>query len=140
MALVLDTSVILAALDPDDDDHRRCAAILENAREPLVVPIPVLTELDHLIARRGKTQAWHGFIQDVAEGAFELHLATPALVFQAAALQARYTDLRIGFVDAAVFLTCVELGEDKVATLDHRHFSVLRTEDGRALRLLPEIE
>jgi len=41
---------------------------------------------------------------------------------------------------AAVFLTCVELGEDKVATLDHRHFSVLRTEDGRALRLLPELD
>lgn len=45
----------------------------------------------------------------------------------------------LGFVDAAVFVACVALGEEKVATLDRRHFSVLRTEAGRALDLLPTV-
>lgn len=54
----------------------------------------------------------------------------------AARIQATYRDLRIGFVDAIMFLTCMELGEDKVATLDRRHFSVLKTAEGRSLRIV----
>ncbi len=43
-------------------------------------------------------------------------------------------------MNAAVFATCEALGETKVATLDRRHFSVLRTEDGSTLDLLPVAE
>ena len=137
MALVLDTSVLLAGLDREDPEHGPSGALLGAATEELVVPAPVLTELDHLLGKRGKTDLWMSFAADVGAGAYRLHPTGPDGVAAAADLQARYRDLGIGFVDAAVFLTCVELGEDKVATLDHRHFSVLRTEDGRALRIVP---
>lgn len=137
MALVLDTSVLLAGLDRDDPKHGPCGALLEAASEGFVVPIPVLTELDHLLGRRGRTDLWMAFAADVGAGAYLLHPTAPEGVAAAAELQARYRDLDIGFVDAAVFLTCVELGEPKVATLDRRHFSALRTEDGRALQIVP---
>jgi uncharacterized protein len=138
MSLVLDTSVLLAGLDREDPQHPRCAALLEAATEPLVVPVPVLPELDHLLGRRRKTDLWIAFAADIAGGAYELHGTSPSEVAAAADLQTRYRDLRIGFVDAVVFLTCVELGEEKVASLDRRHFSALRAEDGRALRIVPE--
>ena len=138
MALVLDTSALLAGLDREDPAHGPCGALLEASSERLVVPTPVLTELDHLLGKRGKTDLWMAFAADVGAGAYLLHPTGTDVVAAAADLQARYRDLGIGFVDAAVFLTCVELGEDKVATLDHRHFSALRTEDGRALRIVPE--
>ena len=46
MALVLDTGVIYAALDENDADHERCAALIGSAQETLIVPSPVLVELD----------------------------------------------------------------------------------------------
>lgn len=135
--LVLDTSVLLAGIDREDPAHGPCGTLLEAASEPLIVPVPALTELDHLLGRRGKTGLWMSFANDVAAGAYVLHPIAADDLAAAARLQARYRDLGIGFVDAFVFLTCVELGERKVATLDRRHFSVLRTEDGRALEILP---
>lgn len=137
MALVLDTGVLLAALDPDDVDHARSAQLLRETWEPLVVPVPVIVELEYLIGRRAKPRLWLAFAEDVATGAYRLHPLTPDLVVRAARIQAKYQDLSLGLVDAAVFLTCVDLGERRVATLDRRHFSVLRTEDGGALELLP---
>jgi len=135
--LVLDTSVLLAALDPDDVEHMSSFSLLDEPTERLVVPVPVLGELDHMIGQRGKVELWHAFVEDLGAGAYDLHPTDPRLVVRASGLQARYADLGIGFVDAAVFLTCVELGEPKVATLDRRHFSVLRTPDGKALEILP---
>jgi predicted nucleic acid-binding protein len=137
MALVLDTSVLLAALDPNDSDHRSASSLLEDHRELFIVPVSVLVELDYLIGRRGKTDVWGAFAEDLAAGAYELHPLSPDLVLRAARLQKQYGDLRLGFVDASVFLTCVDLGEPKVATLDRRHFSVLRLPNGSLLEILP---
>ena len=49
----------------------------------------------------------------------------------------RYRDLPLGFVDAAVLSIVERLGEAKLATLDHRHFAVVRPRHVPALRLLP---
>lgn len=137
MSLVLDTSVLLAGLDREDPEHARSASLLQDTAEPLVVPVPVLSELDHLLGKRRKHDLWMAFVDDVAAAAYTLHPIAAGDVAAAARLQERYRDLQIGFVDAAVFLTCVELGESKVVTLDRRHFSVLRTEDGEALEIVP---
>ena len=140
MALVLDTGVLVAALDARDHDHARCADLLTSSQEDLVVPAPVLVEVNQLLEARSGLRAWVSLTRRVAEDGYGLFHIAPDVLVRAAALQERYADLRIGFVDAAVFLTCLELGEDKLATLDHRHFSVLRTDDGRALRLLPKLD
>jgi hypothetical protein len=110
----------------------------DPASGQLFVPAPVLNELDHFMRKRGIADRWLTFCEDVAEGRYRLHPLNPASLLEAARLQSKYQDLRLGFVDAVVFLTCVELRELKVATLDRRHFSVLRTPDGKALEILPE--
>ena len=43
----------------------------------------------------------------------------------------------IGFVDAAVLAIAERLNEPKLATLDHRHFAMLRPRHVEALSLLP---
>lgn len=75
MALILDTGPLYAVLDRDDQYHRACRRLLEDSTEPLIVPAPVLVEVDY---------------------------------------------------------------EPKVATLDRRHFGMLRPRHVDALRLLPE--
>ncbi len=49
----------------------------------------------------------------------------------------RYADSDIGFVDAAVLAVVERLNEPKLATLDHRHFAMLRPRHVDALELLP---
>ncbi|MGH2748471.1 MAG: type II toxin-antitoxin system VapC family toxin [Actinomycetota bacterium] len=137
MALVLDTGVVLAALDAEDPDHDRCAELMGDADEQLLLPVPVLVELDYWIAKKASVEVWQAFCEDIDAGTYSLMHLDSHLLVAAAELQVRFADPRIGLVDAAVFSTCELIGEDKVATLDQRHFSVLRTTDGRSLRLLP---
>lgn len=138
MALILDTGVVYAALDENDRDHAACAALLSSAEEELIVPEPVLVELDYWLRKNATIDVWLAFVEDTQAGAYSLWPVDASLALAAAHVQARFADQRLGFVDAAVFATCEALGEPKVATLDHGHFGVLRTADGAALRLLPE--
>ncbi|MGC2375097.1 MAG: PIN domain-containing protein [Solirubrobacteraceae bacterium] len=137
MALVLDTGPLLAALDTADPDHARCAALLSEAGEDLVVPILVLAELDYWCHRRLGAAAWLFFLEDLLDGAYRLETATTADLTRCREIQARYDDQQIGVVDASVLALIERLGESKLATLDHRHFGILRPEHTEALSLLP---
>lgn len=137
MALVLDTGVLYASLDADDQDHVPCVELLDQATEPLVIPCPVLVELDYLVRKTAGVDPWLAFCDGVHEGAYSIFSLNARHVARAAALQAQFADQPIGFVDAAVVATCEALGEGKVATLDHRNFSLLRTNGGKAFDLFP---
>lgn len=135
--MVVDTGVLFAAADRNDPKHASCRDLLQGTREQLVVPVPVLVEFEYLVARRLPPGAWLALAGDLASDAYTLHPLDADGLLASARLQQRYADLPLGLVDAAVFTTCVALGERKVATLDHRHFSVLRTPSGDALEIVP---
>jgi hypothetical protein len=48
-----------------------------------------------------------------------------------------YEDLDLGLVDTCTIALCERLGETAVATLDRRHFSVVRPRHCTHLELLP---
>jgi predicted nucleic acid-binding protein len=48
-----------------------------------------------------------------------------------------YLDLPLGIVDAAVVAIAERLGLSEVATVDHRHFTVVRPRHVSAFTLLP---
>lgn len=139
MALVVDTGVLYAAIDGVDRDHERCRDLLEGRDDIIVIPTPVLVEVDQLrTRRRARLEAWEALCREIDGGAYALFDATPPMVRRASEVQRRYADMPIGYVDAFVYVTCEALGETSVATLDHRHFSVLRTKGRKPLRLLPD--
>jgi hypothetical protein len=137
MALVLDTGPLLAALDAADPDHERCASLLRKAREDLVVPILVLAELDYWCHARLGAHAWISFLEDLLAGAYRLETCTSADLTRCHELQQQYEDQSLGVVDASVFALVERLRESKLATLDHRHFAVVRPAHTQALELLP---
>jgi predicted nucleic acid-binding protein len=137
MALVLDTGPLLAALDAADPDHRRCARLLSEASEGLVVPILVLAELDYWCHQRLGSSAWLSFMDDLLAGAYRLETATMGDLMRTHEIQTQYDDQSLGVVDASILALVERLGESKLATLDHRHFSVLRPAHVEALQLLP---
>ncbi len=138
MALVLDTSALLAALDAADPDHERCATLIAGSSEELVVPVLVLGELDYWCHERLAPAVWLDFLQDVLDGAYSVEHPTRADLERCRELQSTYADLKVGVVDASVMAAVERLDESKLATLDYRHFGTMRPQHVEALELLPE--
>lgn len=138
MPLVLDTGPLLALLDADDPDHERCLVMVDEIAEDLVVPAPVLVELDYWVVKLLGAEAWTIFVEDLVRGAYRLQNLDEDDLMRAAELEGVYATLDLGLVDAAVIATCERLEETKVATLDRRDFSVVRPRHCDALRLLPD--
>ena len=137
MALICDTGPLLAALDAADPDHERCARLLTDADEDLVVPALVLAELDYWCARRLSPDAWLIFLDDLLAGVYRVEPPTVPDLSRCRDLQERYADLKLGVVDASVVALAERLAETKVATLDHRHFGTVRPAHVEALELRP---
>ena len=135
---MLDTGPLLAALDRADPDHQRCASLITNADEDLVVPGLVFAELDYWCHERLGGDVWLAFLEDVLAGAYRVEQPSDADLRRCHELQSEYRDLALGVVDASVLALLERLMEPKLATLDHRHFGVVRPGHAEALRLLPE--
>ena len=137
MALILDTGPLFAAMDRSDADHERCAALVEGTREPIVIPAPVMVEIDWLSGRRLLPDAFLGLLEDIRDKRLAVEDMRIDDYERSRELVDRYRDLPLGFVDAAVLSIVERLGEAKLATLDRRHFAVVRPRHVPTLRLLP---
>ncbi len=76
-------------------------------------------------------------LDDVRAGAFEIAPLIAPDYERVSELMTTYSDLRVGFVDAAVLAIVERRREPKLATLDRRHFATMRPQHVRALELLP---
>jgi uncharacterized protein len=137
VALILDTGPLYASLDRSDNDHLACRRLIESTTELLVIPAPVLVEVDFWIHRRLHQGVLLALIDDIKEGAYRVEDLTATDYRRVHELCDRYADLDIGFVDAAVMAIVERLGEPKLATLDQRHFSAVRPRHRESIALLP---
>jgi len=137
VALICDTGPLYAAMDIADQDHVACARLLETTDEQVLVPAPVVVELDWLVGERLGPDAFLSFLADSLDGLLEVVDLQTQDYLRVRELLDRYRDLALGFVDAAVLSVVERLGETKLATLDHRHFTVVRPCHVPAIRLVP---
>ena len=139
MALILDTGPIYALYDLTDARHSVCRELIVAARERLVIPSPVLVEVEHLFVRDGHAGAFLILLNDIVRSAYRIEDLQPPDYERARQLCDRYADSDVGFVDAAVLAVTERLNEPKLATVDHRHFGMLRPRHVDALELLPAL-
>lgn len=138
MALILDTGALYAALDRSDDAYGACRRLIDDAAEPIVIPAPVLIEVDYLIHTRLHPGVLVSLLDDIDGGAFGVAELVSDDYRRVRQLCDQYADADIGFVDAAVLAVVERLREPKLATLDRTHFGLLRPTHVKALQLLPE--
>lgn len=124
-------------MDRNDRHHGVCAALLSDTAEEVLVPAPVLVEIEWLTRRRLDARSFDVLMRDVKAGLLRIVDLTRVDYGRAGELVAMYADFPLGFVDAAVLAVVERLGERKLATLDHRHFRAIRPRHVESLELLP---
>jgi len=135
--LIVDTGPLVATADRADKDHHACRALLEGDEGPLVTTALVIAEAAYLIDRQ---------LGPAAEAALYASITSRQLLVEnledsdwerIAGLVTTYASLRLGGTDASVVTLAERLGTTRIATLNHRHFTVVRPRHADAFELLP---
>jgi hypothetical protein len=127
--IIVDTGPLVAAALYRDPDYRRCVDLfagLHLAKREMVIPAPVIAEVGYLLGTRAGAEAEAFFLRSLAEGVFQVEDLTTADHERVADLVEQYGDLPLGTTDAAVITVAERLDVPEVATLDDRHFTVVR--------------
>jgi predicted nucleic acid-binding protein len=138
--ILCDTGPLVAAALSNDADHHACVELLTGlhlAGRPLLLPAVVTAEVGNLLAREAGAQVASLFLRSVADGDLQpVELVAEDYARMAEPVET-YGDLPLGTTDAAVVALAERLGVTEVATLDRRHFTVVRPRHVEALTLLP---
>lgn len=135
--IIVDTSVLLSAMDADDPAQGRAAAVLRGTAGARFLSPFVLAELDYLLAKRVGPHVARRLLDEVIDGAYHLEPFDSTDLARAAGIIDRYRDLDLGLADASIVVLAERHRVNRIATFDERHFRALRGPDGRPFRILP---
>jgi predicted nucleic acid-binding protein len=135
MSVLLDTGIVYAYYDRSDRWHARARTLILSEQRGLILPAPVIPEVDHLLAVRLGAKSRFTFYAGIVEGAYLVADLSRDGYARVADLNRRFDDLGLGFVDAAIVAIAETLGLSRVATTDRRHFAPLAA--ALSLELIP---
>jgi predicted nucleic acid-binding protein len=135
--IVVDSSIMVAYMNAGDDHHERVADWIDGVDADLVTTPLIVAEVDHLVAARGGAAVRRAFHQDLLDGGYLVDWWPTAAVDSVKVARA-YADANVGLADASLVAVAARSGTADIATLDERHFRLLRPLEGaEAFRLLP---
>ena len=133
MAIVLDTSIVVALMRARDTHHDRVRRFVETLDDDLVTSPLAVAEMDRLATGLGPDFT-RGLWTDLGSGAYAVRWWADAMVETLAVVHAHP---EIGLTDASLVALAARLRTDRIATLDLDHFRSLTTPDGQPFVLLP---
>jgi predicted nucleic acid-binding protein len=137
MAILLDSSAILAAADQSDLNHRAALAWFGRVDEPMLIGALTLCEVDLLLQRELSLKATLAILEAIASGAIRVVAPTQADFARAAELLREATEYRPRLTDAVLVANAERLGVTRVAAFDRRPIAIFRPRHTRALDLEP---
>lgn len=135
--LIVDTGPLVAVADADDPDHGACDELLDTDPGPLVTTALVIAEAGFLIDRQVGADAEAALVADVVEGRIVVETLTARDWQRTLELVRTYADLPLGVTDASLIALAERHRVERIATLDHRHFRVVRPAHRDAFELVP---
>ena len=136
--VIVDTSALLAFFDASEPDHEAVSEVL-GAADALVVSPYVVAELDYLVATRHGVSTELVVLDELTGGAWELPGFDQVGLRRSREVISGYRDQEIGVADASIVVLAERYRTRAIASLDHRHFDVLRSLDGRSFDVLPRV-
>lgn len=139
MTVVVDTGPLYALADRRDRHHAACRDwYLKTDPRRLIIPAPVLAEACHLIERSCGSQVEAAFLEDLGRGSYGTVVTVePVDLIRAGALVRQHAQLPLGGTDAMVIAVAERLRVPTVATVDWRHFNVVRPAHVPAFTIVP---
>jgi predicted nucleic acid-binding protein len=137
MAVLLDSSAILAAADQSDLNHRAALAWFGRVNEPLMIGALTLGEVDLLLQRELGLRATLALLESIASGAVRVVAPTQVDLARAAELLRETMEYRPRLTDAVLVATAERLGITRVAAFDRRPIAIFRPRHVRAMDLEP---
>lgn len=131
MTLILDAGPLVALADRQDRMQPEVERILRDEPGDLIVSLPVATEVDYLLGRRGGRVARLRFLDDLATGRFVPAGLSVDDLQTISDLERRYADLDAGLADLSIVVVAARHRTDRIMTFD-QHFRALRPLDGSA--------
>jgi predicted nucleic acid-binding protein len=135
--LICDTSGLLAYFDTSDAHCSEVSAVIEADSGPFIVSPYVVAELDYLMATRRGVNEELAVLAELSGGAWIMSPMEASDLQEAYAIIDRYQDQDIGVADASLVVLAHRYRTDRILTLDHRQFRVIRTTAGQPFKLLP---
>lgn len=135
--ILVDTGVLLAAVNSKDRHHRESAELLAAHAGQLVTPATVVAETSWMIESLVGPAAEAAFVSSVAAGDLGVEELGTDDYRRGAELIEQYADLGLGLVDASVVALAERLNLTTVATLNERDFRVVRPGHCEAFELVP---
>jgi predicted nucleic acid-binding protein len=120
-----------------DAAHVASRRLLTSYPGPLLLPEPLLSEIGYMLWLRAGPQVEASFLSDVADDAYTLVALRPEDVRRAGELVEQYANLPLGTADACVVAVAERYNVTEVATLDRKHFSIVRPKHTAAFTMLP---
>jgi predicted nucleic acid-binding protein len=134
LAVVLDTSVVVAAISRDDRHHAAAARWLEEVDDELVTSPLAVAEMDYWASKLGGLDLCRALWDDFDSGAYAVRWWADALSETMAAARA---EPHVGLTDASLVALAARLRTTRIATFDLLHFRALSTPDGEPFIVLP---
>lgn len=112
-----------------DDAHALAAELVTRLGRSLVVPGPVIVEVDQLVRARVGGSAARRFLAALDAGEHEVAYLSAGVLRHAIEIDRRYGDLDLGLADASV-MAFAERRRLPILTFDFAHFRATRPTRG----------
>lgn len=146
MRVVADTGGIVAAINTAEPGHADFLAVLESASTVFVTPL-VVTEVHHILTSAGLGSVADDFLDDVANGFYELVNPSPADLARAGELVRRYRGTMqrkrrkpgsLDLADAMNVVVAAAKGTSLIVATDQDYRRVVPLSGHPAFVLLPQ--
>jgi uncharacterized protein len=137
MAVLIDTSFLVAAGSPRDTNHILARRSVNALGEIRIVPEPVLPEMFYMLTRRVGYTAARKMFHDIRSGNFQIEPLTNDDMTRMDTIMSDYADNEFDFVDVALMAMAERLDVCEIYTFDHRDFMVYRPPHCDFFELLP---
>jgi uncharacterized protein len=135
VSVLLDTGIVYAYYDRSDRWHARARALVGGEQRGLILPAPVIPEIDHLLQQRLGDESRLVFYAAIVDGYYLVADLPRDGYARVRDLNRQFASLQLGFVDASIVALAETLGLTGIATTDRRLFEPLAR--ALSLRILP---
>lgn len=137
MAVLIDTSFLVALAVRSDSNHTSALEVLPTLKGERVLPIPVMPESFYMVSVRLHYRAAVKLYSYMQNSDFKIEPLTLSDRLRMSEIMTQYLDAEFDFVDLALMTIAERLNITQVCTFDRRDFSIFRPKHCSHFELLP---